>query len=72
LSHSFSLEDSATVFPVFTSLDSKTTIFFTEKDRQACVQPTNLDDHLTAFMSPVTGWSSNKKKNNNTPRTDKE
>jgi hypothetical protein len=47
-----SLEDSARSHPVFTYLDFITIIVLQSKARQPCVQPPNLEDQVSVFMSP--------------------
>jgi hypothetical protein len=36
----------------FHFFESRNTIFFTEQGRQPCVQPPNLEDQISVFMSP--------------------
>jgi hypothetical protein len=46
------LEDSARLHPVVSSLNFATIFFFTERGRQPCVQPPNLEGQIPVFKSP--------------------
>jgi hypothetical protein len=49
----FEPRPSARLHLVFSSLDLMT--FFTQQGRQPCVQPPNLEDQVSVFMSPSSG-----------------
>jgi hypothetical protein len=43
--------------PLFTSLDFATVYFLQSKDVKALRSTANLEDQVSVFMTPVTGWA---------------